>query len=213
MLKIKNLHASVDGKEILKGIDLEIKAGEVHAIMGPNGAGKSTLSAVLTGRERFEVTQGEVEFNGKNLLEMPAEDRAREGIFLSFQYPVEIPGVSTVNFLKTAVNEIRKYHGQPPYPAGDFLKMIRQKLAILDETDSGLDIDALRTVANGVNKLKKPENATIVITHYQRLLDYIVPDVVHVLYDGRIVKTAGKELVAELEEKGYDWIKEEVKGK
>ena len=247
MLKIKNLHASVDGKEILKGIDLEIKAGEVHAIMGPNGAGKSTLSAVLTGRERFEVTQGEVEFNGKNLLEMPAEDRAREGIFLSFQYPVEIPGVSTVNFLKT----IRKYHGQPPYPAGDFLKMIRQKmelvgidnkllnrslnegfsggekkkneifqmavlepkLAILDETDSGLDIDALRTVANGVNKLKKPENATIVITHYQRLLDYIVPDVVHVLYDGRIVKTAGKELVAELEEKGYDWIKEEVKGK
>ena len=251
MLKIKNLHASVDGKEILKGIDLEIKAGEVHAIMGPNGAGKSTLSAVLTGRERFEVTQGEVEFNGKNLLEMPAEDRAREGIFLSFQYPVEIPGVSTVNFLKTAVNEIRKYHGQPPYPSGDFLKMIRQKmelvgidnkllnrslnegfsggekkkneifqmavlepkLAILDETDSGLDIDALRTVANGVNKLKKPENATIVITHYQRLLDYIVPDVVHVLYDGRIVKTAGKELVAELEEKGYDWIKEEVKGK
>ena len=251
MLKIKNLHASVDGKEILKGIDLEIKAGEVHAIMGPNGAGKSTLSAVLTGRERFEVTQGEVEFNGKNLLEMPAEDRAREGIFLSFQYPVEIPGVSTVNFLKTAVNEIRKYHGQPPYPAGDFLKMIRQKmelvgidnkllnrslnegfsggekkkneifqmavlepkLASLDETDSGLDIDALRTVANGVNKLKKPENATIVITHYQRLLDYIVPDVVHVLYDGRIVKTAGKELVAELEEKGYDWIKEEVKGK
>ena len=238
MLKIKNLHASVDGKEILKGIDLEIKAGEVHAIMGPNGAGKSTLSAVLTGRERFEVTQGEVEFNGKNLLEMPAEDRAREGIFLSFQYPVEIPGVSTVNFLKTAVNEIRKYHGQPPYPAGDFLKMIRQKmelvgidnkllnrslnegfsggetrLSILDETDSGLDIDALRKVANGVNKLKKPENATIVITHYQRLLDYIVPDVVHVLYDGRIVKTAGKELVAELEEKGYDWIKEEVKGK
>ena len=251
MLKIKNLHASVDGKEILKGIDLEIKAGEVHAIMGPNGAGKSTLSAVLTGRERFEVTQGEVEFNGKNLLEMPAEDRAREGIFLSFQYPVEIPGLSSVNFLKTAVNEIRKYHGQPPYPTGDFLKMIRQKmelvgidnkllnrslnegfsggekkkneifqmavlepkLAILDETDSGLDIDALRTVANGVNKLKKPENATIVITHYQRLLDYIVPDVVHVLYDGRIVKTAGKELVAELEEKGYDWIKEEVKGK
>ena len=251
MLKIKNLHASVDGKEILKGIDLEIKAGEVHAIMGPNGAGKSTLSAVLTGRERFEVTQGEVEFNGKNLLEMPAEDRAREGIFLSFQYPVEIPGVSTVNFLKTAVNEIRKYHGQPPYPAWDFLKIIlhkielfviynkllnrslnegfsggekkkneifqmavlEPKLAILDETDSGLDIDALRTVANGVNKLKKPENATIVITHYQRLLDYIVPDVVHVLYDGRIVKTAGKELVAELEEKGYDWIKEEVKGK
>lgn len=249
MLKIKNLHAAVDGKEILKGIDLEIKAGEVHAIMGPNGAGKSTLSSVLTGRERFEVTQGEIGFNGKNLLEMPAEDRAREGIFMSFQYPVEIPGISTVNFLKTAINEIRKYQGLSPYPAGDFLKMIRQKmelvgidskllnrslnegfsggekkkneifqmavlepkLAILDETDSGLDIDALRTVANGVNKLKKPENATIVITHYQRLLDYIVPDVVHVLYDGRIVKTAGKELVAELEEKGYDWIREEVK--
>lgn len=249
MLKIKNLHAAVDGKEILKGIDLEIKAGEVHAIMGPNGAGKSTLSSVLTGRERFEVTEGEIEFNGKNLLDMPAEDRAREGIFMSFQYPVEIPGVSTVNFLKTAINEIRKYHGKPPYPAGDFLKMIRQKmelvgidnkllnrslnegfsggekkkneifqmavlepkLAILDETDSGLDIDALRIVANGVNKLKQPDNATIVITHYQRLLDYIVPDVVHVLYDGRIVKTAGKELVAELEAKGYDWIKEEVK--
>ena len=250
MLKIKNLHASVDGKEILKGIDLEIKAGEVHAIMGPNGAGKSTLSSVLTGREKFEVTEGEIEFNGKNLLEMPAEDRAREGIFMSFQYPVEIPGVSTVNFLKTAINEIRKYHGQPSYPAGEFLKMIREKmelvgidnkllnrslnegfsggekkkneifhmevlepkLAILDETDSGLDIDALRIVANGVNKLKRPDNSTIVITHYQRLLDYIVPDVVHVLYDGRIVKTAGKELVAELEEKGYDWIKEEIKG-
>ena len=237
--------------KILDHVSLTIPEKKTTAIVGPSGAGKSTLSAVLTGRERFEVTQGEVEFNGKNLLEMPAEDRAREGIFLSFQYPVEIPGVSTVNFLKTAVNEIRKYHGQPPYPAGDFLKMIRQKmelvgidnkllnrslnegfsggekkkneifqmavlepkLAILDETDSGLDIDALRTVANGVNKLKKPENATIVITHYQRLLDYIVPDVVHVLYDGRIVKTAGKELVAELEEKGYDWIKEEVKGK
>ena len=229
MLKIKNLHAAVDGKEILKGIDLEIKDGEVHAIMGPNGAGKSTLSSVLTGRERFEVTEGEVEFNGKNLLAMPAEDRAREGIFMSFQYPVEIPGVSTVNFLKTAVNEIRKYRGLPPYPAGEFLKMIRQKmelekkrneifqlavlepkLAILDETDSGLDIDALRTVAQGVNKLKRPDTSAIVITHYQRLLDYIVPDVVHVLYDGRIVKTAGKELVAELEVKGYDWIKEEV---
>lgn len=249
MLKIKNLHASVGGKEILKGIDLEINAGEIHAIMGPNGAGKSTLSSVLTGREKFEVTEGEIEFNGKNLLELPPEDRAREGIFMSFQYPVEIPGVSTVNFLKTAVNEIRKYHGLPPYPAADFLKMIRQKmelvgidnkllnrslnegfsggekkrneifqmavlepkLSILDETDSGLDIDALRTVAGGVNKLRRSDNATIVITHYQRLLDYIVPDVVHVLYDGRIVKTAGKELVAELEEKGYDWIKEEVK--
>lgn len=249
MLKIKNLHASVEGKEILKGIDLEINAGEIHAIMGPNGAGKSTLSSVLTGREKFEVTEGEIEFNGKNLLELPPEDRAREGIFMSFQYPVEIPGVSTVNFLKTAVNEIRKYHGLPPYPAADFLKMIRQKmelvgidnkllnrslnegfsggekkrneifqmavlepkLSILDETDSGLDIDALRTVAGGVNKLRRSDNATIVITHYQRLLDYIVPDIVHVLYDGRIVKTAGKELVAELEEKGYDWIKEEVK--
>ena len=248
MLKIKNLHASVEGKEILKGVNLEINPGEVHAIMGPNGAGKSTLSSVLTGRERFEVTAGEIEFNGKNLLELPAEDRAREGIFMSFQYPVEIPGVSTVNFLKTAVNEIRKYHGLPSYPAADFLKMIREKmdlvgidnkllnrslnegfsggekkkneifqmavleprLAILDETDSGLDIDALRIVANGVNKLKKPENSTIVITHYLRLLDYIVPDVVHVLYDGRIVKTAGKELVGELEAKGYDWIKEEV---
>ena len=248
MLKIKNLHASVEGKEILKGVNLEINPGEVHAIMGPNGAGKSTLSSVLTGRERFEVTAGEIEFNGKNLLELPAEDRAREGLFMSFQYPVEIPGVSTVNFLKTAVNEIRKYHGLPSYPAADFLKMIREKmdlvgidnkllnrslnegfsggekkkneifqmavleprLAILDETDSGLDIDALRIVANGVNKLKKPENSTIVITHYQRLLDYIVPDVVHVLYDGRIVKTAGKELVGELEAKGYDWIKEEV---
>ncbi len=249
MLKIKNLHASVEGKEILKGIDLEINAGEIHAIMGPNGAGKSTLSSVLTGREKFEVTEGEIEFNGKNLLELLPEDRAREGIFMSFQYPVEIPGVSTVNFLKTAVNEIRKYHGLPPYPSADFLKMIRQKmelvgidnkllnrslnegfsggekkrneifqmavlepkLSILDETDSGLDIDALRTVAGGVNKLRRSDNATIVITHYQRLLDYIVPDVVHVLYDGRIVKTAGKELVAELEEKGYDWIKEEVK--
>ncbi len=248
LLQIKNLHATVEGKEILKGIDLEVKAGEVHAIMGPNGAGKSTLSAVLAGRERFEVTSGTVEFNGKELLSMPAEDRAREGIFLSFQYPVEIPGVSTVNFLKTAVNEIRKYRKQSPLPAGEFLKMIREKmelvgidskllnrslnegfsggekkrneifqmavleplLSILDETDSGLDIDALRTVAQGVNQLKRPDNATIVITHYQRLLDYIVPDVVHVLYDGRIVKTAGKELVAELEQKGYDWIRNEM---
>ena len=205
MLKIKNLHASVDGKEILKGIDLEIKAGEVHAIMGPNGAGKSTLSAVLTGRERFEVTQGEVEFNGKNLLEMPAEDRAREGIFLSFQYPDN-------KLLNRSLNE--GFSGGEKKKNEIFqMAVLEPKLAILDETDSGLDIDALRTVANGVNKLKKPENATIVITHYQRVLDYIVPDVVHVLYDGRIVKTAGKELVAELEEKGYDWIKEEVKGK
>ena len=250
MLRRGGVGGSGDGKEILKGINLEINDGEVHAIMGPNGAGKSTLSSVLTGRERFVVTEGEIEFNGKDLLAMPAEDRAREGIFMSFQYPVEIPGVSTVNFLKTAVNEIRKYHGEGPYPAGDFLKMIRQKmelvgidnkllnrslnegfsggekkkneifqmavlepkLAILDETDSGLDIDALRIVANGVNKLKRPDNSAIVITHYQRLLDYIVPDIVHVLYDGRIVKTAGKELVAELEEKGYDWIKEELRG-
>lgn len=248
LLKIKDLHAGIDGKEILKGIDLTIRPGEIHAIMGPNGAGKSTLSAVLTGRECFEVTGGEVWFNGKNLLEMPAEDRAREGIFLSFQYPVEIPGISTVNFLKTAVNEQRKYKGLPPYPASEFLKMIREKmelvhidsrllnrslnegfsggekkkneifqmavlepkLAILDETDSGLDIDALRIVAQGVNRLRRPDNATIVITHYQRLLDYIVPDVVHVLYNGRIVKTAGKELVAELERNGYDWIKQEV---
>ncbi|MDL2231455.1 Fe-S cluster assembly ATPase SufC [Porphyromonadaceae bacterium OttesenSCG-928-L07] len=251
MLEIKNLHAEVDGKEILKGINLTVNAGEVHAIMGPNGAGKSTLSAVLTGRERFKVTEGEVWFNGKNLLELPAEDRAREGVFLSFQYPVEIPGLSTVNFLKTAVNEHRKYKKLPPYSAGEFLKILRErmelvgmdnkllnrslnegfsggekkkneifqmavlepKLAILDETDSGLDIDALRMVAQGVNKLKRPDNATIVITHYQRLLDYIVPDVVHVLYDGRIVKTAGKELVMELEEHGYDWIKEEISQK
>ena len=227
---------------------MEVYAGEVHAIMGPNGAGKSTLSAVLTGRECFEVTEGEVWFNGKKLLDIPAEDRAREGIFLSFQYPVEIPGVSTDNFLKTAVNEQCKNKGLPPYPASEFLKMIREKmemvnidsrllnrslnegfsggekkkneifqiaevepkLAILDETDSGLDIDALRIVASGVNKLKRPDNSTIVITHYQRLLDYIVPDVVHVLYDGRIVKTAGKELVLELEKYGYDWIKQEV---
>lgn len=249
LLEIKNLHAEIDGKEILKGINLIVNEGEVHAIMGPNGAGKSTLSAVLAGRERFKVTEGEVLFKGKNLLDLPAEDRAREGIFLSFQYPVEIPGVSTVNFLKTAVNEQRKYKQLPPYTAGEFLKILREKielvgmdnkllnrslnegfsggekkkneifqmavlepkLAILDETDSGLDIDALRMVAQGVNTLKKPENATIVITHYQRLLDYIVPDIVHVLYDGRIVKTAGKELVLELEKHGYDWIKDEVK--
>ncbi len=245
MLSIKNLKASIDGKEILKGINLEIKPGEVHAIMGPNGSGKSTLSSVLTGNDRFEVTDGEVIFNGKNLLEMAPEDRAREGIFLSFQYPVEIPGVSMVNFMKTAVNEHRKYKGLEPMSAGDFLKMLRDKkkiveiddrltsravnegfsggekkkneifqmamlepkLAILDETDSGLDIDALRVVANGVNKLKTPENSTIVITHYQRLLDYIVPDFVHILYNGQIVKSGGKELALELEEKGYDWIK------
>jgi len=251
MLVIKDLHAKIGDKEILKGINLVVKPGEVHAIMGPNGAGKSTLSSVLAGREVFDVTKGEVTFEGKNLLELPAEDRAREGIFMSFQYPVEIPGVSTVNFLKTAVNEHRKYKGEQPLAAGAFLKLMREKqalvqmdaklmnrsvnegfsggekkkneifqmamlepsLSILDETDSGLDIDALRIVSNGVNVLKTPETSTIVITHYQRLLDYIVPDVVHVLYDGRIVKTAGKELVAELEEKGYDWIKKEIEGK
>lgn len=248
MLSIKNLHASIDGKEILSGINLEIKAGEVHAIMGPNGSGKSTLSAVLAGREDYEVTEGEVIFNGKNLLDLSPEDRAREGVFLAFQYPVEIPGVSNVNFLKTAINEIRNYKGLAPMEAKDFLVMLKEKqklveldaklasrsvnegfsggekkrneifqmamlepkLAILDETDSGLDIDALRIVANGVNKLKSKENATIVITHYQRLLDYIVPDVVHILYKGKIVKTGSKELALELEEKGYDFIKAEV---
>ena len=248
MLKINNLKASIEGKEILTGINLEVKPGEVHAIMGPNGSGKSTLSSVLAGNDRFEVTQGEVEFLGKNLLELAPEDRAREGLFLSFQYPIEIPGVSMVNFMKTAVNEHRKYHGLDPMSAGDFLKMLRDKkkvvemddrltsrsvnqgfsggekkkneifqmamlepkLAILDETDSGLDIDALKIVANGVNKLKTPETSTIVITHYQRLLDYIVPDFVHILYNGKIVKTGGKELALELEEKGYDWIKAEA---
>ncbi len=245
MLTIKNLKASVDGKQILNGINLEIKPGEIHAIMGPNGSGKSTLSAVLAGNDHFEVTEGEVSFMNKNLLEMAPEDRAREGVFLSFQYPIEIPGVSMVNFMKTAVNEHRKYHGKEPMGAGDFLKMLRDKkkvveiddrltsrsvnegfsggekkkneifqmamlepkLAILDETDSGLDIDALRIVANGVNKLKTSDNSTIVITHYQRLLDYIVPDFVHILFEGKIVKTGGKELALELEEKGYDWIK------
>ncbi len=247
MLSIKNLHVSIDGKEILKGINLEVKPGEVHAIMGPNGAGKSTLASVLAGRDLYEVTEGEITFQGKNILDMAPEDRAKEGIFLGFQYPIEIPGVSTVNFMKTAVNEHRKHKGLDPLTASDFLKLMRDKkalveidskltnrsvnegfsggekkkneifqmamlepkLAVLDETDSGLDIDALRVVANGVNKLKTAENSTIVITHYQRLLDYIVPDVVHVLFDGRIVKTAGKELALELEEKGYDWIKEE----
>ncbi|MDQ2180765.1 Fe-S cluster assembly ATPase SufC [Marinifilum sp. D714] len=247
MLSIKNLHVSIEGKDILKGINLDVKPGEVHAIMGPNGAGKSTLASVLAGRDLYNVTEGEVLFQGKDLLDMEPEDRAKEGIFLGFQYPIEIPGVSTVNFMKTAVNEHRKYKGLDPLSASDFLKLMREKkslveidskltnrsvnegfsggekkkneifqmamlepkLAVLDETDSGLDIDALRVVANGVNKLKTRDNATIVITHYQRLLDYIVPDVVHVLYDGRIVKTAGKELALELEEKGYDWIKEE----
>ena len=248
MLEIKNLHANINGKEILKGLNLTVRAGEVHAIMGPNGAGKSTLSSVITGNPAFTVTQGEIKFNDKELLDLAPEERANEGIFLSFQYPVEIPGVSMVNFMRTAINEQRKYRNQDPISATDFLRLMREKkelvemdnkltnrsvnegfsggekkrneifqmamlepkLAILDETDSGLDIDALRIVANGVNKLKSPENASIVITHYQRLLDYIVPDFVHVLYDGRIVKSGTKELALELEEKGYDWIKQEV---
>lgn len=245
MLVIKDLHAQIDNKEILHGINLEIKPGEVHAIMGPNGSGKSTLSAVLAGNEKFEVTKGSVTFDKKDLLDMSPEDRAREGVFLSFQYPVEIPGVSLVNFMRTALNEQRKHKGLDPMPASEFLKLMREKkklveidsnltnrsvnegfsggekkkneifqmailepkLRILDETDSGLDIDALRVVADGVNKLKTKDNATILITHYQRLLEYIVPDYVHVLYKGRIVKTGGKELALELEEKGYDWIK------
>ena len=218
MLEIKDLHASIAGKEILKGVNLCINEGEVHAIMGPNGAGKSTLSAVLTGNPAYEVTGGEVWLRGKNLLEMPPEQRAREGVFLSFQYPVEIPGVSMVNFMRTAVNEKRKYEGKPALTAKEFLALMREKkkneifqmamlepcLSILDETDSGLDIDALRIVAEGVNKLKTPHNASIVITHYQRLLDYIVPDFVHVLADGKIVKTGTKELALQLEEQGYE---------
>lgn len=248
MLSIKNLKAEIEGKKILNGLNLEVKAGEVHAIMGPNGAGKSTLSAVLAGRADYEVTEGTVEFEGKDLLELSPEDRAREGVFLAFQYPIEIPGVSNTNFLKTAIIEKRKYQGLEPMEATDFLKMMREKMAmvemdksltsrslnegfsggekkrneifqmamlepklgILDETDSGLDIDALRLVSEGVNKLRNKERAFIVITHYQRLLDYIVPDFVHVLYKGRIVKSGDASLAKELEEKGYDWIKQEV---
>ncbi len=248
MLSIKNLRAGIEGKEIIKGFNLEVRAGEVHAIMGPNGSGKSTLSNVLAGREDYIVSSGEVSFNGKNLLDMSPEVRAREGLFLAFQYPIEIPGVSNINFLKTAINEIRAYKGLGAMEAKDFLKLIKEKqalvelqgslagrsvnegfsggekkrneifqmavleptLAILDETDSGLDIDALRIVASGVNKLRSSNRSFIVITHYQRLLDYIVPDFVHVLYDGVIVKSGGKELALELEEKGYDWIKKET---
>jgi len=246
LLDIKNLHASIGDKAILKGINLTVKAGEVHAIMGPNGSGKSTLSSVLVGNPAFTVTEGSVAYKGKDLLGMSPEDRSREGLFLSFQYPVEIPGVSMVNFMRAAVNAHREYRSEEPVSATDFLKMMREKreiveldskltsrsvnegfsggekkrneifqmavlnpsLSILDETDSGLDIDALRIVSGGVNKLKTPDNATIVITHYQRLLDYIKPDIIHVLYKGRIIKTAGPELALELEEKGYDWLKD-----
>ena len=251
MLIIKNLHAEVEEKQILKGINLQVKAGEVHAIMGPNGSGKSSLASVLAGRESYHVTEGEVKFHGKDLLDMSPEDRAREGLFLAFQYPIEIPGVSNVNFLKTAIGEIRSYRGLPPLDAKEFLRLSREKqklvefdanlvnrslnegfsggekkrneifqlamlepsLAILDETDSGLDIDALRIVSQGVNKLRSKDKAFIIITHYQRLLEYIVPDFVHVLYNGRIVKSGTKELALELEEKGYDWLKEESREK
>ena len=248
MLSIKNLHASIEDKEILKGINLEIKAGEVHAIMGPNGSGKSTLSAVIAGNETYQVTEGSVSLEGEDLADLAPEERAHKGVFLSFQYPVEIPGVSVTNFMKTAINESRKARGEEEMPANEMLKLIREKselleidrkflsrslnegfsggekkrneifqmamlnpkLAILDETDSGLDIDALRIVANGVNKLKSQDNAVVVITHYQRLLDYIVPDFVHVLMDGKIVKSGNASLALELEEKGYDWIKNEL---
>ena len=248
MLKINNLHASIDGKEILKGLTLTVKPGEVHAIMGPNGAGKSTLASVLAGKDDYEISEGSVDFEGKDLLEMEPEDRAREGLFLAFQYPVEIPGVSNINFLRAALNAKREYHKMEPLSAKDFMALVREKskiveldaklasravnegfsggekkrneifqmamlepkLAVLDETDSGLDIDALRIVSQGVNALKSPENACVVITHYQRLLDYIIPDVVHVLYDGKIVKSGPKELALELEERGYDWIKDSL---
>lgn len=248
MLKIENLQASIDDKSILKGLNLEVKAGEVHAIMGPNGAGKSTLANIIAGKEEYEVASGIIELNGEDIRELTPEERAHNGVFLSFQYPVEIPGVSVTNFIKTAINETRKAKGLEDMPAKDMLKMIRKKselleidrkflsrslnegfsggekkrneifqmamlepqLAILDETDSGLDIDALRIVANGVNKLKSKDNAVIVITHYQRLLDYIVPDFVHVLYDGKIVKSGDASLALELEAKGYDWIKQEL---
>lgn len=244
LLNIKDLHASIDGKEILKGLNLTINAGEVHAIMGPNGAGKSTLASVLVGNPKYEVTSGSVTFQGKDLLDLAPEERAQEGLFLSFQYPVEIPGVSMTNFLRASLNEIRASKNLPPIPASEFLKLVKEKrqlveldqdlanrsvnvgfsggekkrneifqmallnpiLSVLDETDSGLDIDALRVVANGVNQLKTDKNATIVITHYQRLLDYIKPDIVHVLYNGKIIKSAGPELALELEEKGYDWV-------
>jgi Fe-S cluster assembly ATP-binding protein len=248
MLKIKDLKVEIEGKEIIKGLSLEINKGEVHAIMGPNGAGKSTLSAVIAGRDEYDVTGGSIEFDGKDIMDMAPEDRAHAGVFLSFQYPVEIPGVSVTNFIKTALNESRKARGLEPMPAKDMLKLMREKqallemdkqfmsrslnegfsggekkrneifqmamldpkLAILDETDSGLDIDALRIVANGVNKLKSEDNAVMIITHYQRLLDHIIPDFVHVLYDGKIVKSGDKNLALELEEKGYDWIKKEI---
>lgn len=248
LLQIKNLHVSIQGKEIIKGINLTINEGEVHAIMGPNGTGKSTLASVIAGKEEYEVTEGEIIYKGMNLLEMPVEQRAREGVFLSFQYPVEIPGVSMANFMRSAINDIRKYKGLEPISASDFLARMEEKkelvdihskltnrsvnvgfsggekkkneifqmamlepiFAILDETDSGLDIDALRVVAHGVNKLRRPDNAFLVITHYQRLLDYIVPDFVHIMFDGRIVKSGRKELAIELEEKGYEWIKREL---
>ncbi len=249
MLSIKNLHAKVEGKQILKGLNLEIKAGEVHAIMGPNGSGKSTLASVLAGREEYEITEGEIIFQGKNLAELAPEERAREGVFLAFQYPVEIPGVSNANFLKTALNEVRKHRGLEPLDAMDFLTLMKEKmkvveigieltkrpvnegfsggekkkneifqmallepvLGILDETDSGLDIDALRVVASGVNKLRNESNAFLVITHYQRLLDYIIPNYVHILMDGKIVKSGTWELALKLEKLGYDWVKEELK--